>query len=116
MHYQVEPHAEVKIVRCTRGSLLDVIVDLRPGSTTYRRWFAAELNDVNRRMLYIPKGLAHGYLTLQDNVEAYYHVSARYSPADARGVRWNDPAIGIKWPFEPAVISDRDREWPLLER
>jgi dTDP-4-dehydrorhamnose 3,5-epimerase len=111
MHFQRAPFAEVKAVRCTRGAVLDVIVDLRPDSPTFRRWTSVELSDSNHRMLYIPKGMAHGYLTLTDDAEVYYHVSAPYSPAHADGVRWDDPAFGIEWPFAPEVISDRDRAW-----
>lgn len=112
MHFQREPFAEVKIVRCTRGALLDVIVDLRPASPTRCRWTSIELSADNRRMLYLPKGFAHGYITLCEDVEAYYHVSAPYSPSHASGVRWNDPAFGIAWPFAPTVISEKDRGWP----
>ena len=112
MHFQRAPFDEVKIVRCTRGSVLDVIVDLRPSSSTFRRWTSAELSDRNHCMLYIPKGFAHGYITLTDDVEVYYHVSAPYSPEHADGVRWDDPAFGIEWPFPPQVISDRDQAWP----
>jgi dTDP-4-dehydrorhamnose 3,5-epimerase len=111
LHFQRAPFDEVKVVRCTRGAVLDVIVDLRPGSPTLCRWTSVELSDSNRRMLYIPKGLAHGYLTLTDDAEVYYHVSAPYSPEHADGVRWDDPAFGIEWPFAPVVISDRDRAW-----
>jgi dTDP-4-dehydrorhamnose 3,5-epimerase len=112
MHFQRAPYEEVKIVRCTRGALLDVIVDLRQGSPTFCRWTAVELNAESRRMLYIPKGFAHGYLTLTDDVEAYYHVSSPYVPESAGGVGWDDPAFGIEWPFTPSVISSRDRAWP----
>jgi dTDP-4-dehydrorhamnose 3,5-epimerase len=112
MHFQRAPYEEVKIVRCTRGALLDVIVDLRRASPTFRRWTSVELTADTRRMLYVPKGFAHGYLTLTDDVEAYYHVSAPYVPEAAGGVAWDDPAFGITWPFAPAVISKRDREWP----
>ena len=114
MHFQKAPHEQVKIIRCTRGALLDVIVDLRPDSPTYRRWEAVELSADNRRMFYMPKGIAHGYLTLTDAAEAYYHASAPWAPQAESGVRWNDPAFGIKWPFEPAVISEKDANWPLL--
>src|SRR5262249_38050310 len=116
MHFQRVPFAEIKIIRCTRGRLLDVIVDLRRESATFCRWHAVELTAELRHMLYIPKGFAHGYLTLEDDVEAYYHVSAPYSQAHAEGVRWNDPAFGIEWPAEPTVISDRDRRWADFER
>jgi dTDP-4-dehydrorhamnose 3,5-epimerase len=114
LHYQLDPFSEVKLVRCTRGAILDVVADLRPASPGYRRWVALELTAVNHRALYVPKGFAHGYLTLADDVEVYYHVSAPYSAAYARGVRWNDPALGIEWPFEPSVLSDQDRAWPSL--
>lgn len=114
MHFQKAPHAQAKIVRATRGALLDVIVDLRPESPAYRQWDAVELTADNLRMLYVPEGIAHGYLTLTDNVEAYYHASSPWAPAAESGVRWNDPAIGITWPFEPVVISEKDRHWPLL--
>jgi dTDP-4-dehydrorhamnose 3,5-epimerase len=116
MHFQKAPHEQVKIVRCTRGALLDIIVDLRPESPTYCAWDAVELSADNRRMLYIPAGLAHGYLTLTDGVEAYYHASTGWAPQSEAGVRWNDPAFGIAWPFEPVVISEKDRNWPLVER
>jgi dTDP-4-dehydrorhamnose 3,5-epimerase len=112
MHFQREPVQEVKIVRCTRGAILDVIVDLRPESRTFCRWTSVELTEDNRRMLYIPFGFAHGYQTLTDGVETYYHVSAPYSPVHASGVRWNDVRFGIEWPLEPTVISTRDIAWP----
>ncbi len=112
MHYQVEPHAEVKVVRCTRGKVFDVIVDLRPGSPTYKRWFGAELSAENHRMIYIPEGFAHGYLTLTDQAEIYYLVSTPYAPDAARGVRYNDPAFGIAWPGAITTISEKDASWP----
>ena len=114
MHFQKAPHSQAKIVRATRGALLDVIIDLRPASPTYRQWDAIELTADNRRMLYMPEGVAHGYLTLTDDVEAYYHASTPWVPHSESGVRWNDPAFGITWPFEPVVISEKDRNWPLL--
>ena len=114
MHFQTSPHAQAKIVRATRGTLLDVIVDLRRESPTYRQWDAVELSADNRRMLYMPEGIAHGYLTLSDDVEAHYHASAPWAPHAESGVRWNDPALGIRWPFEPVVISDKDANWPLI--
>ena len=110
MHYQLAPAAEVKVVRCVAGALWDVILDLRPDSPTYGRWFGAELSAENRRMIYAPKGLAHGFVTLQDDTEAFYLVSAFYAPERERGVRWNDPAFGIEWPIRPVVISDKDRD------
>jgi dTDP-4-dehydrorhamnose 3,5-epimerase len=114
MHFQRSPHAQAKIVRATRGALLDVIVDLRDDSPTYRQWDAVELTADNHRMLYMPEGVAHGYLTLTDDVEAYYHASAPWAPQAESGVRWNDPAFGIRWPFEPVVISEKDANWPLV--
>jgi dTDP-4-dehydrorhamnose 3,5-epimerase len=112
LHYQLPPHAEAKFVRCTRGALFDVIVDLRPESPTHRQWFGAELTAENGLMLYAPAGFAHGYLTLVDDTEAYYLTSAMYAPAAARGVRYDDPAFGIEWPAPVAVVSDPDRAWP----
>lgn len=109
MHYQVAPHAEAKLVRCTRGAIYDVILDLRPESPAYRRWVAAELTAANRLALFIPEGVAHGFQTLKDDCEVFYQISEFYEPACARGVRWDDPAFGIEWP--PAgrrIISDRD--------
>jgi dTDP-4-dehydrorhamnose 3,5-epimerase len=112
MHFQRAPFEEVKIVRCTRGAIFDVVIDLRRNSPSYGKWFSAELTEGNRRMLYVPPGVAHGYQTLTDNTEAYYHVSAAYSPAHASGVRWNDPQFGIEWPLDVTVMSARDIEWP----
>jgi len=113
MHYQVPPHAESKLVRCTRGAIYDVIVDLRPESQTFTRWIGIELTADNHRMLYVPEGFAHGYQTLVDDTETYYQVSAFYDPASARGVRWDDPAFAITWPYaERRIISDKDRTWP----
>jgi dTDP-4-dehydrorhamnose 3,5-epimerase len=112
MHYQREPHSEVKLVRCTRGSVQDVVVDLRAESPTFRQWFGVELTAFNRRMLYIPHGLAHGYLTLEDETEFSYQMSTPYHRESAAGVRWDDPAFGIEWPIEPAVIAERDRRYP----
>ena len=116
MHFQVEPHAEAKLVRCTRGAIYDVVVDLRPDSPTRTRWLGVELSGDNRRMLYVPEGFAHGYQTLVDETETYYHVSAFYAPAAERGVRWDDPAFGIEWPDpDPPVMSEKDRAWPDYE-
>lgn len=116
MHYQAAPHAEAKLVRCTRGAIYDVAVDLRPDSPTFLRWAAAELTADNRRALYIPEGCAHGFLTLEDNTEVFYQMSEFYHPEAARGVRWNDPAFGIEWPAEVKVISERDRSYPDFVR
>lgn len=114
MHYQLEPHAEVKVVRCVRGSLYDVIIDMREDSPTYRQYFGVKLSAANRTMLYAPRGFAHGFITLEDATEAFYLASNFFSPESERGVRWNDPAVGIQWPIEPAVLSDKDRNHPDL--
>jgi len=108
MHYQAEPAPEPKVVRCTRGAIYDVAVDLRPASPSYCQWVGAELSADNHRALYIPAGCAHGLLTLEDHSEVYYIMAAAYVPDLARGVRWNDPAFAIHWPFEPSTISERD--------
>ena len=115
MHYQAVPHAEARLVRCTSGAIYDVIVDLRPDSVTFKRWFPVELTADNRRMLYIPEGLAHGFLTSRDDTEVFYQMSEFYTPGSARGVRWNDPAFGIEWPQEIQVIAERDRNYPDFE-
>lgn len=115
LHYQLPPAAEVKVVRAVKGALWDVIVDLRPNSPTFRKWFGAELNDENRLMMYAPRGFAHALITLRDATEAFYLVSAFYAPEAERGVRWNDPAIGIEWPIEPVEISAKDAAWPDLD-
>jgi dTDP-4-dehydrorhamnose 3,5-epimerase len=116
MHFQKAPHAQAKIVRCTRGSLLDVIVDLRADSPTFKQWDSVELSADNRRMLYMPEGIAHGYLTLTDETEAYYHASSPWLPDAESGVRWDDPAFAINWPFLPAVISEKDQRWPFFSK
>jgi len=112
MHYQTAPYAETKLVRCTRGAICDVIIDLRPDSSTYKQWLGVELTSVNYRMLYVPKGFAHGFITLEDNVEVAYQVSQFYTPEAEGGVRYDDPAFGIEWPVEVAIISDKDKSWP----
>jgi len=114
MHFQEAPYAEVKLVRCTRGAVWDVIVDLRPESSTYRQWLGMELTADNHRMLYVPEGFAHGYQTLSDDTELWYQASQFYAPAAARGVRYDDPALGIRWPLTVTMISDADHGWPLL--
>lgn len=108
MHYSVAPHAEVKLVRCTRGAIRDVIVDLRPDSPTFRQWAGAELSAENGRALYIPEGLAHGFQTLEDGTEVFYQMSDFFHPECARGVRWDDPAFGLAWPLPISVISEKD--------
>ena len=115
LHYQAAPDLEAKLVRCPRGAVWDVIVDLRDDAPTWRRWHAEELAANVPRALFIPAGCAHGYLTLEDDTEVEYFASVPYAAGSARGIRWDDPAIGIKWPFAPALISERDRSWPLLE-
>jgi len=112
MHYQLPPASETKLVRCIRGSLWDCIVDLRPDSPTFKRWFGAELSAENRRMMYVPKGFAHGFITLEPDTEAFYLVDEFYAPELERGLRWNDPAIGIEWPAEPRVMSEKDQKHP----
>jgi dTDP-4-dehydrorhamnose 3,5-epimerase len=113
MHWQVAPHAEVKLVRCVRGAIHDVIVDLRPESDTFGEWIGVELTGENRRTLYVPEGFAHGYLTLEDASEVWYQMSAPHAPDAARGFRFDDPRFGIVWPpTEQLVVSDRDRAWP----
>lgn len=114
MHWQIAPHGEGKLVRCTAGAIHDVIVDLRPGSPTRHRSFGLELSAANRTMLFIPKGFAHGFVTLRDDTEVFYQMTDYHVPAAARGFRWDDPAIGIVWPLAPRVLSDRDRALPLL--
>lgn len=115
MHYQSAPHEEHKLVRCTAGAIFDVIVDVRPGSLSYRRWFATELTAQNRRSLFVPPGFAHGFITLSDDAEVYYMISVPHAPQHARGFRWNDPAFAIEWPLVPSVISARDAGYPLLD-
>ena len=112
MHFQADPAAEWKLVRCTRGSVFDVAVDLRPGSPTHTPWTGLELSAENGRMLLIPPGCAHGYVTLEPRSEIMYLTSASYAPELAGGVRWNDPQFGITWPVEPTVISPQDAAWP----
>lgn len=116
MHYQLAPFCETKLVRCIRGAIYDVIIDLRPDSATFLQWIGVELTADNRTMFYIPKGFAHGFITLTDNTELFYQMSAFYAPNHARGVRWNDPLFGIDWPIEVTNISTKDSTvadaWP----
>lgn len=112
MHYQHAPHEETKIVRCTMGAVFDAVIDLRPDSPTFKQWIGMTLTADNREMLAVPPGCAHGYLTLADNTEVFYQVSAYYAPTHGAGVRWNDRAFGIQWPAEVTVIADRDRDYP----
>ncbi len=122
MHYQTFPYAEAKVIRCTRGIIYDVIVDLRPLSKTYKRWYALQLASPHPpwspdgyRMLYIPEGFAHGFQTLEDDTEVVYQISQYYSPETARGIPWNDPALQIAWPLSDPIISEKDRNYPIIE-
>jgi len=112
LHYQIAPYEEAKLMRCIRGAIYDVIIDLRPESPTYKRWLGVELTADNHKMLYVPKGFAHGYQTLIDNTETFYQASQFYSPESERGLRYDDPALAIEWPIDVQVISDKDRSWP----
>jgi dTDP-4-dehydrorhamnose 3,5-epimerase len=115
MHFNGEPYGEAKLVRCVRGALFDVIVDLRRDSLTRLDWFAIELTADNRRALFVPAGFAHGFITLADNTDAYYHMGDNFRPDASRGIRWDDPSLGIEWPMPPAVISPRDASYPDIE-
>ncbi|HEY1482561.1 MAG TPA: dTDP-4-dehydrorhamnose 3,5-epimerase [Candidatus Acidoferrum sp.] len=112
MHYQVAPSAETKLIRCTQGAIYDVIVDLRPNSPTFKQWIAAPLTAENRKMIFVPEGCAHGFITQGENSEVFYQMSEFYSPDAARGVRYDDPAFAIVWPERVQVISERDRTYP----
>ncbi|HXM81120.1 MAG TPA: dTDP-4-dehydrorhamnose 3,5-epimerase [Burkholderiales bacterium] len=114
MHYQEGAAAEERLVRCTAGAIYDVVVDLRKESPTRLKWFAAELSAENRSMIFVPKGFAHGFMTLCDGAEVFYQMSQFYEPAAARGVRWNDPRLAIRWPKGEPILSDRDRSYPDL--
>jgi len=116
MHLQEVPALEAKLVRCTRGAIFDVALDLRPESPTYGKWYATKLSAENGRMLYVPEQCAHGYQTLEENTEMYYMTSAFYTPSAVRGVRFDDPAFSIQWPLAATVVSEQDRSWPLVER
>jgi len=116
MHFQEAPALEAKLVRCTRGSIFDVVLDLRPRSSSYGRWYGVILSAENGRMLYVPEGCAHGYQTLDEDSEMYYMTSAFYTPCAARGVRFDDPLFQIKWPLAATAVSEQDRNWPLLQR
>jgi len=111
MHYQISPYEETKLVRCTRGAIYDVIIDLRKDSPTYKQWFGIELNSENHTMLFVPESFGHGFQTLADHTEVTYMVSQFYTPGSERGIRWNDPAFGIQWPANVQVISSKDANW-----
>ncbi|MDH4230745.1 MAG: dTDP-4-dehydrorhamnose 3,5-epimerase [Nitrospirota bacterium] len=112
MHYQAAPYGETKLVRCTRGAIYDVIIDMRPDSPTCRQWIGVELTEGNYTMLYVPEDFAHGFQTLEDDTEVIYQVSQFYTPGSERGIRYDDPAFRIDWPLEVRVISEKDRNWP----
>ena len=114
MHYQIAPREEAKLVRCTKGAIYDVIIDLSPDSPTFTQWIAVELTSDNRRMIYIPERFAHGFQTLEDNTEVFYQMSEFYAPECARGVRWDDPAFAIQWPEGRRILSDRDKNYPAF--
>jgi dTDP-4-dehydrorhamnose 3,5-epimerase len=114
LHFQSPPHEEEKLVRCTSGGIFDAIVDLRPESITHHQWFGVHLTAENHRAIYVPKGFAHGFLSLVEHTEVLYMISVPYAPGSARGLRWDDPALGISWPMTPSAISTRDAEFPLL--
>lgn len=116
MHFQDASAPEAKLIRCTRGSMFDVLIDLRPDSPSFRKWYGIELTAENGWMLYVPEGCAHGYQTLDDFTEMYYLTSQFYTPSAAGGVRFDDPAFNIKWPLAVTVVSEQDHSWPLLER
>ncbi|HMK86089.1 MAG TPA: dTDP-4-dehydrorhamnose 3,5-epimerase [Steroidobacteraceae bacterium] len=115
LHYQADPHAEEKLVRCTAGAIFDVIVDLRRGSPTFRRWAGLELTAGNRRSVFVPKGFAHGFITLREDTEVLYMISVPYVRGFERGLRWDDPALAVDWPIEPVHMAERDRTYPLLD-
>jgi len=114
IHFQKEPKAEIKIVQCLKGAIYDVAIDLRPNSLTYRKWFAQELSEKNKKLFFIPKGFAHGFQTLTGNCQVQYLISGSYSPENAGGVRWNDPLFNIKWPIKKPTLSEKDKSWHLL--
>jgi len=114
MHFQGEPALEAKLIRCTRGRVFDVVVDLRPESPSYCKWYGTELTADNGRMLYIPERCAHGYQTLEDGTDLFYLTSQYYTPSAASGVRFDDPAFKVEWPLEVTVVSEQDRNWPLM--
>ncbi len=116
LHYQRAPHEEGKLVRCCAGAVFDVIVDIRPGSASYCRWFGVELSRENRRSLYVPPGFAHGFQTLEEESEVFYQMTGFYRPESGAGLRWDDPAFGIRWPLPNPTLSRRDATYPYLER
>lgn len=111
MHWQKDPYWEAKIIRCTRGKIFDVIVDLRPESETFKQWFGIEIDAENRKMVYVPKGFAHGFVTLEDNTEIHYQMDQVYSPESATGFKWDDKEFAIEWPIKPTIVSKNDNSW-----
>lgn len=111
MHYQEEPYGEAKLVRCTKGAIWDAIIDVRPDSSTYMQWIGVELTEQNYRMLYVPEGFAHGFITLEDETEVTYQVSEFYTPGAEKGIRWDDQAFNIDWPVDPKIMSEKDKTW-----
>jgi dTDP-4-dehydrorhamnose 3,5-epimerase len=116
MHFQRAPHAEAKLVTCIAGAVYDVMADVRPDSPTFGQWAAWELTPENRRVLFLPEGVAHGYQTLSDNSTVHYHLSNYYAPDLADGIRWDDPTLAIRWPLPPSILSDQDKQWDFLRR
>ncbi len=115
MHYQAKPYEEAKLVRCTQGAIYDVIIDIRPDSPTFKKWFAVELSAANHHMLYIPESFAHGFQTLEDNTEVFYQMSEFYHPSAARGIRWDEPEFHLEWRLEDKIISERDLSYPFWQ-
>ena len=115
MHYQIEPFKETKLIRCTRGSIYDVIVDLRKNSPTYKKWIGVNLNKDDYKMLYVPDGFAHGFITLEDKTEVFYQLSEYFTPEYERGLRWDDDEFNILWPLEPIIMSEKDLAWKPFE-
>lgn len=116
LHFQAPPHEEAKLIRCARGAIYDVAVDIRSDSPTYLNWYAVDLTSDNRRMMFIPRGFAHGFQTLEDSTEVFYLMSEFYHPESSRGLRWDDPALAIAWPLGNSILSEKDRAYPLLDR
>jgi dTDP-4-dehydrorhamnose 3,5-epimerase len=114
LHYQSPPHGQAKLIRVVEGAIFDVVVDLRSQSATYGRWTTVELSSANRRMLYVPEGCAHGFGVLSNSAEVIYKTTSEYAPEYEYGIRWDDPSLGIRWPIQNPILSDRDRRWPLL--
>ncbi|MCW9706755.1 dTDP-4-dehydrorhamnose 3,5-epimerase [Fodinibius salsisoli] len=115
MHYQDKPYQEAKLIKCTKGAIFDVIIDMRMDSPTFKQWEGIELSEQNRKMLYVPEGFAHGFMTLEDETEVYYPVTQSYTPGAEKGIRWDDPAFNIQWPAPAEIVSEKDESWPFYE-